>query len=373
MRLEYLQPGALEWQPVSVIPKANGQTSWSVPQGGIVAVRGSIADMAKNSTEDQVQLRIAPANQAVPRPGSPDRREPVAGPTTAPRDDLALTLPDRFPSTGAEADRGEGERASLASQGPAGQGQLPRSASEPQITPKNSFVSLKSGDAPTAGGPPARVSARQRVVASRKFQIGYKLQDLGPSGVDRVELYITQDNGDTWFHYGADDDNQSPFQVEVPREGTYGFTLGVRSGSGLASEPPRNGDPPAIVVVVDQTRPALELVSVEQGRGTDRNKLFISWKCSDDNLTERPISLSCATGAQGPWRPIAGPIENSGSFAWTMGKGAPTRLYVRIEARDQAGNTETVDLPKPVLIDASRPTAQIIDIESPVAPLTPRE
>src|SRR5262249_28444908 len=61
LRLEYLQPGALEWQPVSVIPKPGGHTGWTVPQGGIVAVRGSISDLAKNTRDAQAQRRIAPA------------------------------------------------------------------------------------------------------------------------------------------------------------------------------------------------------------------------------------------------------------------------------------------------------------------------
>ncbi len=115
-------------------------------------------------------------------------------------------------------------------------------------------------------------AARCRVVNSRKFQIGYKLQDVGPSGVASVELYITQDNGVTWYRYGVDDDNQSPFQVEVPRDGTYGFMLGVRSGAGLASDPPQNGDLPAIVVAVDLTAPRLEIVPVEQGHGRNAGR-----------------------------------------------------------------------------------------------------
>jgi hypothetical protein len=104
-------------------------------------------------------------------------------------------------------------------------------------------------------------------VDSRKFQIGYNLEGVGPSGVSSVDLYITDDNGATWYHYGSDDDNVSPILVEVPSEGTYGFTLGVRSGAGLSSDPPQNGDAPSIVVVVDQTAPTLELLPVQQGLG----------------------------------------------------------------------------------------------------------
>jgi hypothetical protein len=210
------------------------------------------------------------------------------------------------------------------------------------------------------------------VVDSRRFQIGYNLEGVGPSGVSSVELYITDDNGATWYHYGSDDDHQSPILVEVPREGTYGFVLGVRSGAGLASEPPQKGDPPSIVVVVDQTTPKLEMFPVEQGVGKNFNKLLISWKCEDENLAERPISLFYSPSGQTPWLPISGPTENTGSFVWTIGAGVPVKFYLRIEARDLAGHVQTIDSPQPIVIDLSRPTAKIIDVELPASSGLPR-
>jgi hypothetical protein len=214
---------------------------------------------------------------------------------------------------------------------------------------------------------------RQRVVGSRKFQIGYKLQDVGPSGVAGIELYITQDNGATWYRFGTDDDNQSPVHVEVPRAGNYGFALGVRSGAGLASDPPQNGDAPAIVVIVDQTPPQLDLLPVEQGRGKNNNKLLIAWKCSDENLGDRPISLFHSTTGEAPWQVISGALENSGSYIWTVDPGAVPKYYLRIEARDMAGNVRSVESQEPVVIDLARPTAKIIDVESPAESGIPRD
>ncbi len=385
LRLEYLQPGAADWQTVSVVPKPSGQTGWTIPQGGVVSVRGSIADFARNITQDQTQLRIAPAGQTVPRQDAPGARQPVAGPVSTPRDNLSLTLPEHFPSSSpasedtppvetAEAARDVGPFGPVASAGNA----------PVAINPKNSFVSLRPENRPTIGGQPrdgspSRVESRlpapvrQRVVGSRKFQIGYKLQDVGPSGVAGIELFITQDNGATWYRFGTDDDNLSPVHVEVPRAGTYGFALGVRSGAGLASDPPKNGDAPAIVVIVDQTPPQLDLLNVEQGRGKNSNKLLIAWKCSDDNLGDRPISLSYSTTGAAPWLTIDSALENSGSYIWTVDPSAGPKFYLRIEARDAAGNVRSVESQEPVVIDLSRPTAKIIDVESPAESGVPRD
>lgn len=378
LRLEYAQPGSPDWQAVPIVPKAVGQRVWEVPQGGLVSVRGSIADFAKNVAHHEVAVQVAPANQVVPRPGAPGVRQPVAG--IAPREHAALSLPEHFPSTtrtreGAVPDDAQKEA-------------VPFQSAETHltpVTPKNSFVALTPENGPKIIGPQREPSSqtqehprqlapgRQRVVNSKKFQIGYKLQDVGPSGVASVELYITQDNGVTWYRYGVDDDNQSPFQVEVPREGTYGFTLGVRSGAGLASDPPQNGDPPAIVVAVDLTGPRLEILPVEQGRGKNAGKLVILWKCTDDNLGEKPIAIFCSRTGQAPWIPISGQIENSGNFVWNADPILTPKIYLRIEARDLAGNVETVESRQPVVIDQSRPTAKIIDVESPAESVVPRD
>lgn len=378
LRLEYLQPGAADWQDVSIVPKASGQTAWKVPQGGVVAVRGSIADLARNTTSEQAQLKILPASLTVPRPGAPESRQPVAGPAHDVRDNVALSMPDKFPAAGLEPpeelpsnDWGPATDASTSAR-------HPQAALLPGTTAKGNFVSHKPDDrlASAVDTAPATrpvdltrtsTAGRRRVVNSRKFQIGYNLEGVGPSGVSSVDLYITDDSGAHWYHYGIDDDNISPIMVEVPSEGTYGFALGVRSGAGLASDPPQNGDAPSIVVVVDQTVPALELLPVQQGFGKNVNKLLISWKCSDANLSERPISLFYSPTGQAPWLPIADPIENSGTYVWNMGAAVPTKFTVRIEARDLAGHVQTLDSPQPIVIDLSRPTAKIIDVESHAA------
>lgn len=368
LRLEYTQPGSPDWQMVSVVPKASGQTEWSVPQGGVVAVRGTVSDFAKNAAQDQTQIVIAPVDQTVPRPQTPDFRQPIAAPSPRANSNLTASIPSQFPTAPAAPnnppafDRGEfGDFQPMRTQ------PLPTTSISGPTTPRSSFAAHQPERDPANPAPITESqanTARYRIVNTRQFQVGYRLQDVGPSGVSSVELYITEDNGTTWYKYGDDPDSQSPVSVEVPRAGTFGFALGVRSGAGLASDPPQPGERPAIVVVVDQTPPRVELLPLEQGRGRSLHKILIQWKYVEEFPTERPIALSYSATGQGPWQPISGWQENTGNYVWNLGPGVPSRFYLRLEARDAAGNTSVVETPQPVLIDLSRPTAKIIDVES---------
>ena len=72
LSLEFSQAGS-NWQPVSVKAQAAGQTSWTVPNGGQVSVRGSVADRAGNVGSAQTSV-VVQAND----PGGPMRKRPEA-------------------------------------------------------------------------------------------------------------------------------------------------------------------------------------------------------------------------------------------------------------------------------------------------------
>ena len=77
LRLEYRQPDSPDWQQVGVVPEAIGQTTWTVPAGGVVAVRGSIADLASNVASSQKDINIHPGGAPQKGHGA-ENREPVA-------------------------------------------------------------------------------------------------------------------------------------------------------------------------------------------------------------------------------------------------------------------------------------------------------
>ncbi|MCC7424107.1 MAG: hypothetical protein IT428_27900 [Planctomycetaceae bacterium] len=379
LRLEYVQPGQSDWQPVSILPQASGQTAWSVPRGGVVSVRGTVTDLAGNAGQGQNQIRVEGGVSPV-RPGVPDLRQPVAegagsvGGEITSRDNPPAIEPN-------------GGSDSLAVQDLFPEGvnspsnRLPVVARQPR--PRNTMVNDDVGSRPdvlSGRYPPAETTTsdmptagtKTRVVGGRKFQIGYKVEDVGPSGVSSIELYITEDNGRKWYKYGTDPDHQSPFDVEVPRDGQYGFAIRVRSGAGLAADPPQPGEAPSILVVCDQVGPQIQMLPPQQGRAENLDKVVIRWKVTDENPHDKPVSLSYATDLAGPWQPICGWQANTGSYVWTVGHGVPARIFIRVTARDAAGNLSKADTPEAVVVDLTKPTARIVDIEPTDAGNYPR-
>jgi hypothetical protein len=205
---------------------------------------------------------------------------------------------------------------------------------------------------------------RPRMVNSRAFRLAYDVTSAGPSGISRVELWGTQDAGRSWKSLAVDDDNRSPLPVQVDQEGIYGLKVVVTSGAGLGGGQPQSGELPEIVVGVDLTKPTARITSARQGVGTESGELIISWQAYDRWPAARPVTLLWSQQPGGPWTTVASGLEDSGRYAWAIDPRAPQRIYLRLEIRDEAGNTGVFEMPEPVSLDRFRPTAQIRDVRA---------
>lgn len=235
---------------------------------------------------------------------------------------------------------------------------------------------------PSANAPPASVPAtashrpttealrgmlppgeRPQITNATRFQLAYDVDAVGPSGVAEVQLWATSDGAQTWRLWGTDDDLQSPFEVVVEQPGVYGFHVVVVSRSGLAGRKPRGGDLADIWIGVDTTSPDARLTAAVYGDGANAGKLFIRWEATDLNLGDRPITLKFAENAEGPWTVIASALPNNGEYVWPADPQLPASVYLRLEARDEAGNVTVDQLKEPVYIDGLAPKARIRGVQ----------
>jgi hypothetical protein len=227
--------------------------------------------------------------------------------------------------------------------------------------PAGSAVSAVSESAKSATCP-ATVVGAVRLVNSKRISLGYEIRDVGPSGVNEIELWCTRD-GHSWQKMEAFAPSQSPCVIEVDEEDLYGFSLVARSGVGL-SKPPQEGERPQVWVEVDVTKPTVRLLAVEAVKAGDDRNMNFQWKATDKNLAAKPITLYYATQESGPWLPIVAQLENTGSYVWQMPKEVPHQLFVRIEAADQVGNIGTMQTVSPVMADPSMPSTSIMQVHA---------
>jgi hypothetical protein len=213
-----------------------------------------------------------------------------------------------------------------------------------------------------------------QVIRTPRFDLGYQV-DGGVSGVAKIVLYVTRDDGRSWTQWSVHDGKESPLKVVLdnPRlnrdvEGDYGFRLVPVSGAGLSDPAPAPGTPPEMKVRVDVTPPVVDIFA-PQADPKDRNALVLIWKATDKNFGREPIQIDYAETLNGPWKSVAagdptasagGRLANTGSYSWAIPATLSTpQVYLRVTAWDLGGiKTERVT-ERPILVDLTRPRATI--------------
>lgn len=280
--------------------------------------------------------------------------------------------------------------------GPAPGGPLPPPNFDPTPTPPTKFepvqpttppaegpkpiatstVTPPAGIAPTRPElPPADAPAAQ-FSRSPRFDLNYTL-DSGASGVARVDLYVSRDDGRSWVRWSQHDGRETPLKVVLDTrfnkevEGDYGFVLVPVSGAGLSDGAPVAGTAPDLKVRVDATAPVIK-VYAPTADPTNKAALVLNWEATDKNFGRDPIAIEYAEAPQGPWKsvtgtdgPAAARVENSGSYSWQPPLNlASPKVYLRFTAWDLAGNKSEVVTPNPILVDLTKPKARIQGIST---------
>ena len=391
LKLQYTESAEGRWKPLSVAPSAVGQTTIRSRPGTVVAVRIQLADRANNSGTITREIMLAPAS-AGSHPADSQAHTPFRNeiPGIVPSINKAPVGPSPFPQVPVQPVPQSEQPSPVApvygnfspARNPA---QLPMSVSTglpSYLTPQIPVQPLRAAVGALPGGIPSaqpwRLTGRQsaisnpgnpvvlsgqpvpQLVSDSVFNVAYTVENVGPSGVSSVELFVTEDNGQQWFRYANDTDLESPMQVDVQGEGTFGFAIRVRNGVGFIDPPPQPGERPEIIVTVDRTAPTVELL-VPQIRVNGSASVRLGWRVLDSQSTA--IRLEWATTATGPWVPVFDWQMDRGGYEWPVGPNMPHSLHFRLLARDSAGNIGSAQTSQPVIIDLKRPKARMIGVQ----------
>jgi hypothetical protein len=313
-RLEY-QVSDQKWQPLERVQEQ--PAVYRVPEGvaGKSIIRATAVDLAGNVTTQEISLQPAPSAAAAGAPAPVPSPTPLPAATTAQVPDLPAVPP-------------------------------------PALETQSNKVTDKVTPA---------AHSRQVINSTHTF-LNYQIDHQGPSGVVKVEVWMTRDEGQTWQKLCEDSSRRSPVAIDLPGEGSYGLSLVLSNGNGNVGAPPARGDAPDFRLEVDMTKPVARLTDVRNGTGADIGTFSISWTASDKNLRSDPIDLYYGTSREGPWLPIVKGLKNDGNYRWVAPKELNGQIYIRMEVTDEAGNTTLCVAAQPVNLDRSPPTAHILGV-----------
>jgi hypothetical protein len=274
-----------------------------------------------------------------------------------------------------------------------GVSQVVRVPGEPGAT-----VGLPKNPGPPWAGTPGTNLPQPRItyVNALDFNVDYTVQRMGRSGVQAAHLFVLKEQGG-WELVKRHpvklmpDDNKEPPKLSLPykadREGTYGFFVIPESGAGKKSDDPRKEDPPMVLVVVDTTKPFVQLTGVQVKPGGSRGPLVeFTWTAADANLMPQPVSLEWSLDRSATkWNEIKYRLDNNltsttGRFAWEVPDEKLWKFYARIRAVDKAANVgehiwgqdrEGNKPPIEIIVDLEKPSATIDGVRGGAPGSTP--
>ena len=365
-RLEYraAKDPAAQWTPVQVTPAPSGTQTFRVNVAGAIAVRLSLQDCAQNTGQAMKTVgEDTGAMVAAYPPPAPVTPVPITPVSPGPSPSVGIVpLQPEPPAPAPRLDPPAPDRAATNPIARSGSDGFTAAASQP--------VQPASGTYGTPAAPPRPELRDTQLINSKQVTFDYTVKQHGPSGVRRAILYVTNDDGQTWQEAANDVPGVNmKVTANLPSEGIYGFFLVLESGAGLRIDPPTSGTQPQMRVEVDVTAPVVELYQPAPDPN-NRDTLILRWSATDKNLSNNRILLEYADAENGPWVKIA-EAPNTGQFPWKLPPKMPYRVYLKVTARDLAGNEGVARTPSPQMIDLNKPVGGLTGISKTTIQLHP--
>ncbi len=255
----------------------------------------------------------------------------------------------------------------------------PRKTKLPEITAKG--VSLRisardeSGKRVTVGetvsidldtNPPLRElnEVRRRSQNAQKIQINYRINDVGPAGVEDGVLWYRTPGSKTWKKMGHIDSDRQSMVSTLPKKGTVElFLTGVDRAGNRNSAPDEESRPMATLgkpgSSTNETEFRISLSTFSGGnvyRGGEQ-QLYIAYSTRGGSIQENSVSYYYSTNGGNSWNLIASGQPDSGRYLWSIPEITTGSAKVKVEVKDKKGNTHTAVSADTFTIDSSQPAA----------------
>ena len=95
---------------------------------------------------------------------------------------------------------------------------------------------------------------KTQMVNKTKISLDFQIENAAPTGVVRVDVWLSRDQGQTWQKHAEENGSKSPIEVQFPGDGVYGLILSPCSAATPSTPPTAADQADAVWLEVDATK-----------------------------------------------------------------------------------------------------------------------
>jgi hypothetical protein len=199
-------------------------------------------------------------------------------------------------------------------------------------------------------------SPANRIIYSRQpvFRIPFET-DGGERRLQEVQLYVSEDRGQTWQKTATVPPEQRGFNFRADHDGLYWFTVRTVDFQGRGNPTTLQGARPQLEVYVDTQAPVVTLRPAAAREGT----YAVEWDIREENLDLSSFLLEYRLPGGAEWIPLTVEPAASGQRSWNPSTGGP--LDVRLRVRDLAKNEGEATIKLTPGAQGFRPSSSLLE------------
>lgn len=199
--------------------------------------------------------------------------------------------------------------------------------------------------------PPMRNILGPAIVNARQVNLQIKVQDAGPAGVAKAQLWFSRDNGGTWTGGPEVTSGFSSMAWTAPADGTFLLALVATDQSGNINPIPKGANGAQASILVDTVAPVIALTSPfgvadakASGEGSSRrifkpgDQVVVRYRVNDGAPAARGVSVLLQAQTDARWEVLAKDLPIDAPYTFAIPDIQTKTARIKVQALDTAGN-----------------------------------
>lgn len=185
------------------------------------------------------------------------------------------------------------------------------------------------------------------ISASNDVQLALNVKDTGPANLARVQVWVSQDDGQTWSEGPVAEAPFTSTAWKAPSDGRFRFAVVAVDNAGNPSPTPKGKSDDQGTLLIDTQKPVILLAQangvVEAEGMKPRNQILpgtrvaVQFDVKDVQLAANPVTVWLST-EPGKWDVVGKDLPADAAFRFEVPNKVSRVARIKVSAVDLAGN-----------------------------------